>query len=98
VPGVHYQFLNVLVDAKSAAPAQFEALMHNPKKGDTFLDGAIEDLFGESYREFISLPDARKMLPMPTAASTSALRKGSSITTMRRSSSTAISSKQAWNT
>jgi protein-tyrosine phosphatase len=60
-PGVRYQLLNVLADAKSAAPAQLEALLHQPKKANAALGGGkIETLFIEGYREFVSLPSARQ--------------------------------------
>ena len=59
-PGVQYHLLNVMADARSAAPAELEALMHQPKKANVVLGGGkIETLFEESYREFISLPSAR---------------------------------------
>ena len=58
-PGVRYHLLNVLADAKSAAPAELEALMHEPKKSNVVLGGGkIEALFMEAYREFITLPSA----------------------------------------
>jgi len=59
--GVRYELLNVLADAKSAAPAQLEALMHDPPKADKVLGGGkIDDLFIEGYREFVSLPSANQ--------------------------------------
>jgi protein-tyrosine phosphatase len=59
--GVQYHMLNVLADAKSAAPAKIEALMHEPKKANVVLGGGkIEALFIEAYREFISLPSAKQ--------------------------------------
>ncbi|MCG6867951.1 MAG: tyrosine-protein phosphatase [Gammaproteobacteria bacterium] len=60
-PGVKYHLLNVLADAKSAAPAELEKLLHEPKKANAALGGGkIEALFMEGYREFISLPSARQ--------------------------------------
>ncbi|MFZ1199752.1 MAG: tyrosine-protein phosphatase [Desulfobacterales bacterium] len=60
-PGVHYHLLNVLADAKSAAPAELEALLHEPKKANVALGGGrIEALFMEGYREFIFLPSAKQ--------------------------------------
>ena len=60
-PGVQYHLLNVLADAKSAAPAELEALMHEPKKANTVLGGGkIETLFMGAYREFIYLPSAKQ--------------------------------------
>jgi protein-tyrosine phosphatase len=45
-PSVKYILLNVLADAKSAAPAELEALLHNPKKANVVLGGGkIEALF-----------------------------------------------------
>jgi len=59
--GVQYHLLNVLADAKSAAPAELEALMHEPKKANVALGGGkIEALFMEAYREFITLPSAKQ--------------------------------------
>jgi protein-tyrosine phosphatase len=59
--GVRYHLLNVLADAKSAAPAELEALMHDPKKANTELgNGRIEALFMEGYREFVTLPSAKQ--------------------------------------
>jgi protein-tyrosine phosphatase len=59
--GVEHHLLNVLADAKSAAPAQLEALMHQPKKANAILGGGnIEEKFIEGYREFISLPSAKQ--------------------------------------
>ena len=60
-PGVRYHLLNVLADAKSAATAELEALLHEPKKANVALGaGKIEALFREGYREFISLPSAKQ--------------------------------------
>ncbi len=59
-PGVQYHRLNVLADAKSSAPAQLEALLHQPKKANAILGGGkIEAKFIEGYREFVSLPSAK---------------------------------------
>jgi protein-tyrosine phosphatase len=59
--GVRYHLLNVLADAKSAAPAELEALMHDPKKANVDLgNGRIEALFMEGYREFVTLPSAKQ--------------------------------------
>ncbi|MGA8017358.1 MAG: tyrosine-protein phosphatase, partial [Desulfobacterales bacterium] len=60
-PGVRYHLLNVLADAKSSAPAELEALLHEPKKANVVLGGGkIEALFMEGYREFVSLPSAKQ--------------------------------------
>jgi protein-tyrosine phosphatase len=59
--GVEYHLLNVLADAKSAAPAELEKLLHEPKKANVALGGGkIEALFEEGYREFIDLPSAKQ--------------------------------------
>jgi protein-tyrosine phosphatase len=59
--GVEYHLLNVLADAKSAAPAELERLLHEPKKANVALGGGkIEELFEQGYREFIDLPSARQ--------------------------------------
>jgi protein-tyrosine phosphatase len=59
-PGIQYHLLNVLADAKSAAPAQLEALLHQPKKANAVLGGGrVEAMFTEGYREFVSLPSAK---------------------------------------
>jgi protein-tyrosine phosphatase len=53
--------LDVLADSKSAAPAKLDALLVEPEKANAALgDGRIEQLFIEGYREFVSLPSARK--------------------------------------
>jgi protein-tyrosine phosphatase len=54
-------FLNVLADAQSAAPAQLEALLHDPKKATAVLGGGkVEAHFADGYREFVSLPSAKR--------------------------------------
>jgi protein-tyrosine phosphatase len=59
--GVRYHLLNVLADAKSAAPAELERLLHEPKKANVALGGGkIEALFEKGYREFITLPSANQ--------------------------------------
>jgi len=64
-PGVRYHLLNVLADAKSAAPAELEALLHEPKKANVMLGGGkVEALFMEGYREFITLPSANESYRM----------------------------------
>lgn len=60
-PGVEYRLLNVLAGARSAAPAELQALLHEPKKANRVLgNGRIEDWFIDSYREFVSLPSATR--------------------------------------
>jgi protein-tyrosine phosphatase len=59
--GVEYVHLDVLADEQSAAPAQLEALMRDPKKATVVLGGGkIEAKMADGYRQFISLPSARK--------------------------------------
>lgn len=58
--GVWNVWLNVLADAKGAAPAELEALMHDPKAANAALGGGkIDALFEAGYREFVSLESAR---------------------------------------
>ena len=60
-PGVRYHLLNVLADAKGAAAAELEALLHQPKKANAVLGGGkIEALFMQVYREFVTLPSAKQ--------------------------------------
>jgi len=60
-PDVKYHLLNVLADAKGAAAAELEALLHQPKKANLVLGGGkIEAMFMEAYREFVTLPSAKK--------------------------------------
>ena len=48
-PGVQYHMLNVLADARSAAPAEIDALMHEPKKANVALGGGkIEKKFTDA--------------------------------------------------
>lgn len=50
----------MLADAKSAAPAELAALLHESKKTNVALgNGKIGEVFIEGYREFISLQNAR---------------------------------------
>lgn len=59
--GVEYHLLNVLADARSAAPAELERLLHEPKKANVALGGGkIEELFEQGYRELIDLPSAKE--------------------------------------
>lgn len=59
--GVRYTSLNVLGGATSAAPAEIEALLHEPQKANVVLGGGrIDALFIEAYREFVSLPSAKQ--------------------------------------
>lgn len=59
--GTEHHLLNVLADAKGAAAAELEALLHEPKKANVALGGGkIEQLFMQVYREFITLPSAKQ--------------------------------------
>jgi protein-tyrosine phosphatase len=59
--GVRYALLNVLADAKTSAPAELEALLHDPKKAKDVLGGGkIEAMFMDGYRGFVSLPSAKQ--------------------------------------
>jgi protein-tyrosine phosphatase len=58
--GVEYLWLNVLADSPQAGPAQLEKLLQNPELANAELGGgAIEAMFQNSYREFVSLPSAQ---------------------------------------
>jgi len=60
-PRLHYQVLNVMADATSSASVQLDTLLLDPKKANVELGGGkIEAIFMEGYREFITLPSARK--------------------------------------
>lgn len=59
--GVHYVVLDVLADSPQAGPAQLEKLMADPKAANASLGGGkVEAAFQASYREFVSLPSARR--------------------------------------
>jgi protein-tyrosine phosphatase len=60
-PGALHVQLNVLADSKGSAPAELGALFHDPEKANEELgDGTIEAMFVDGYREFVSLPSAKK--------------------------------------
>jgi protein-tyrosine phosphatase len=60
-PGVAYVWLNVLADLPQAGPAQLENLMKDPKKANAVLGGGkAAQEFQKGYREFVSLPSARR--------------------------------------
>jgi len=60
-PGVNLVVLDVLADSPQAGPAQLEKLMADPKMANEQLGGGkIEAKFQQSYREFVSLPSARR--------------------------------------
>lgn len=58
---VKYVVLDVLADSPQAGPAQLEKLMVDPKLANAELGGGkVEAAFQASYREFVSLPSARR--------------------------------------
>ncbi len=58
-PGVAWHLLNVLADARTAAPAEIDALLRDPPRANLVLGGGrIEQQFLEGYREFVTLPSA----------------------------------------
>jgi protein-tyrosine phosphatase len=58
---MQYVHLDVLADESTAAPAQLEALLHDPRKAAEELGGGkLEALFADGYRKFVSLPSARR--------------------------------------
>jgi protein-tyrosine phosphatase len=60
-PGVNYVVVDVLADSPQAGPAQLEKLMQDPKAANVELGGGkVEAGFQESYREFVSLPSAKR--------------------------------------
>jgi protein-tyrosine phosphatase len=60
-PGALHVQLNVLADSKGSAPAELGALFHDPEKANEELGGGkIEAMFVDGYREFVSLPSAKK--------------------------------------
>jgi protein-tyrosine phosphatase len=60
-PDVNYVWLDVLADSPQAGPAQLEKLMTDPKEANAALGGGkAEEGFKKSYREFVSLPSARR--------------------------------------
>jgi protein-tyrosine phosphatase len=59
--GVNYVWLNVLADSPQSGAAQLEKLMQNPKEANAALGGGkAEAAFQQGYREFVSLPSAKK--------------------------------------
>ncbi len=60
-PGVNNIWLNVLGDSDQSAPARIMKLLQNPKEANHELgDGKAEAMFVKSYREFVTLPSAKK--------------------------------------
>jgi protein-tyrosine phosphatase len=59
--GVRRVWLNVLADAEGAGPAMLEKLLRDPKEANAALGGGkVEAMFEQAYRDFISLPSAKK--------------------------------------
>jgi len=59
--GTRFVWLDVLADSPQAGPARLEKLMQDPKQANAELGGGkVEASFQASYREFVSLPSARK--------------------------------------
>lgn len=59
--GTKLLWLDVLADSPQAGPAQLEKLMQDPKRANAELGGGkVEASFQASYREFVSLPSAKK--------------------------------------
>ena len=59
--GTTYVWLDVLADSPQAGPAQLETLMLDPAVANAELGGGkVEASFEASYREFVSLPSARR--------------------------------------
>jgi len=62
-PGVREVWLDVLADSKQDAPARIGKLLKTPKEATAELGGGkAEALLAGIYREFVSLPSARKEL------------------------------------
>ncbi len=60
-PGVNNIWLNVLADSDQSAPAQLGKLLQKPLEANAALGGGkVEDMFEKGYRDFVSLPSARK--------------------------------------
>jgi protein-tyrosine phosphatase len=59
--GTRFVWLDVLADSPQAGPAQLEKLMQEPNTANAELGGGkVEALFEASYREFVSLPSAKR--------------------------------------
>jgi protein-tyrosine phosphatase len=60
-PGVNNIWLNVLADSNQSGPAQILKLLQNPQEANRSLGGGkAEAMFIKSYREFVTLPSAKK--------------------------------------
>jgi protein-tyrosine phosphatase len=58
---VHRHALNVMADVKSTDLPDFNALLRQPKEANAVLgDGKVEALFIQGYREFVTLPSAKR--------------------------------------
>lgn len=59
--GTNSVWLDVLADSPQAGPAQLEKLLRDPRQANAALGGGkIEAMFAQSYREFVSLPSAKR--------------------------------------
>ncbi|MFN4140375.1 tyrosine-protein phosphatase [Aestuariivirga sp.] len=60
-PGVEPVWLNVLADEDQAGPAELGKLLRDPKQANAALGGGrVEAMFAKSYRDFVTLPSARR--------------------------------------
>jgi protein-tyrosine phosphatase len=60
-PNVRHHLLNVMADVKPGALPDINGLLRKPKEADVVLgDGKVEALFVTGYREFVTLPSARR--------------------------------------
>ena len=58
--GVEYVWVNVMADSEGADPAVIGELLANPEEANAAFGGGKAAMsFGESYREFVSLPSAK---------------------------------------
>jgi protein-tyrosine phosphatase len=59
--GTKRVWLNVLADADASGPALLGKLLRDPQEANSVLGGGkVEAMFEQSYRDFVSLPSARK--------------------------------------
>jgi protein-tyrosine phosphatase len=58
---VRHHLLNVLADVKSTDQPDIESLLRQPKEANVVLGGGkVEALFVEGYRDFVTLPSAKR--------------------------------------
>ena len=59
--GINNVWLDVLADLPQAGPAQLEMLLRDAKQANEALGGGkMEAMFAKSYRDFVSLPSAKR--------------------------------------